>query len=396
MDHVASAVLTKQTYQTQQRSIILHFLLPDLLTNVEDHQLIDLNLSNQGVLNMATLPQDGTLTQWRDRGQQLVFSFATKLYNWRAPRKAQSSTLDCRISVVCISDTHNTQPDLPPGDILVHAGDLSHDGTFSEIQAQLDWLNEQPHQHKVVISGNHDYLLDPECEDRCPEHIVERPGASRSDLRWGSIIYLQDTSATLRFVNGRSLRIYGSPWTQQYGTRAFQFPLNRDVWTGAVPIDTDILITHGPPKFHLDANAQGNQYLVYELCRVRPKLVVYGHIHDGYGKDVVDFNDIQAAYERIRGGDKVAPYLFTLLYCVLTQRIRHLLRGKDEMKTNRGAGTCLVNASAVCMSLSCHLFLAHHEKLTFGKRSVFRGSKRQDPDIRGLGEPTDVTHELHP
>lgn len=60
------------------------------------------------------------------------------------------------ITVVCISDTHNSVPDLPYGDLLIHAGDLTRGGTSEEIQAQLDSLNAQPHMHKVVIAGNHD------------------------------------------------------------------------------------------------------------------------------------------------------------------------------------------------------------------------------------------------
>jgi predicted phosphodiesterase len=44
------------------------------------------------------------------------------------------------VKVVCISDTHNEQPLVPLGDILIHAGDLTVNGTFSELQAQLPWL----------------------------------------------------------------------------------------------------------------------------------------------------------------------------------------------------------------------------------------------------------------
>lgn len=29
---------------------------------------------------------------------------------------------------------------IPPGDILLHAGDLTNYGTFDELQAQLMWL----------------------------------------------------------------------------------------------------------------------------------------------------------------------------------------------------------------------------------------------------------------
>lgn len=42
----------------------------------------------------------------------------------------------------------------------MHAGDLSQYGTFNEIQAQLSWLSAQTHEHKIVVAGNHDLLLD--------------------------------------------------------------------------------------------------------------------------------------------------------------------------------------------------------------------------------------------
>jgi 3',5'-cyclic AMP phosphodiesterase CpdA len=52
------------------------------------------------------------------------------------------------ISLVCISDTHNThhaQPHLPEGDILIHAGDLTQSGTDDELDDALAWLNSHPH-----------------------------------------------------------------------------------------------------------------------------------------------------------------------------------------------------------------------------------------------------------
>lgn len=53
-------------------------------------------------------------------------------------------------------------PSFPLGDVLLHAGGMSRFGTFAEIQAQISWLASQPHQHKVIIAGNHDLLLDKE------------------------------------------------------------------------------------------------------------------------------------------------------------------------------------------------------------------------------------------
>lgn len=40
------------------------------------------------------------------------------------------------IRVACISDTHNNKPELPPDDVLIHAGDLTENGPLNEIQGR--------------------------------------------------------------------------------------------------------------------------------------------------------------------------------------------------------------------------------------------------------------------
>lgn len=39
--------------------------------------------------------------------------------------------------IVCISDTHNCNVKLPPGDVLIHAGDLTNKGSISEVKSLL-------------------------------------------------------------------------------------------------------------------------------------------------------------------------------------------------------------------------------------------------------------------
>jgi hypothetical protein len=136
------------------------------------------------------------------------------------------------ITVVCISDTHMTQPPLPQGDLLLHTGDLSIVGSQAEIQEQLNWLSSQPHTHKIVITGNHDVLFDPAFLEANPVCKFMNLDAKASDLNLGSVIYLQDESVTLKLAKGgveRELKIYGSPKTPQYGSSAFQVPPTQDV-----------------------------------------------------------------------------------------------------------------------------------------------------------------------
>lgn len=60
---------------------------------------------------------------------------------------------------VCVSDTHNASPEhgafkLPEGDVLVHAGDLTRQGTFAELKNTLDWIEKADFEVKLVVAGD--------------------------------------------------------------------------------------------------------------------------------------------------------------------------------------------------------------------------------------------------
>jgi len=199
------------------------------------------------------------------------------------------------IRIVCISDTHTKTSPIPPGDLLIHAGDLGKAGTASEIQAQIDWLDSLPHHEKIVIAGNHDGYLDPR------SRLESDAGKS---LSWGKVRYLQHSSVTLQFprCQNRCLNIYGAPGIPRCGgdDMSFQYQRQEDEWKGTIPGDTDILVTHTPPRHHLDLPVGvGCDYLLNEVWRTRPKIHVFGHVHAGYGRENVFWDEGQAAYERI-------------------------------------------------------------------------------------------------
>lgn len=59
---------------------------------------------------------------------------------------------------VCISDTHNASPadgafKLPKGDVLIHAGDLTKQGTYQELKKTLDWIDQADCEVKLVVAG---------------------------------------------------------------------------------------------------------------------------------------------------------------------------------------------------------------------------------------------------
>lgn len=213
-----------------------------------------------------------------------------------------------RIRLVCISDTHTLKPPttsatastkdvaLPPGDVLIHAGDLTNDGSLSAIHDQVSWLSSLPYEHKIVIAGNHDSYLDPRSR---------HPSDRREHIQWGSVHYLQHSSLTLRFPHrgDRSLSLYGAPQIPACGGSdfAFQYPRGEDAWSGTIPSKTDVLITHTPPKYHLDLlNALGCEWLLKEVWRVQLRVHVFGHVHAGFGKQRIWWDGAQKAYERVR------------------------------------------------------------------------------------------------
>ena len=50
------------------------------------------------------------------------------------------------------------------------------------------------------------------------------------------------------------------------------------------------MITHWPPKGHLDSGGKGCRWLGKELWRTKHRLVVFGYIHNGRGKGYVDWD----------------------------------------------------------------------------------------------------------
>lgn len=176
------------------------------------------------------------------------------------------------MKLVLISDTHGKHEEVrvPDGDVLIHAGDLTMVGNAAEYYSVADWLNAQPHKHIIVIAGNHDF---------------------GSDLLFYSMLdprihYLSNSGVELDGV-----KFWGSPVTPRFGAWAHMLPRNgeeiKECWN-KIPLDTRVLITHGPPKGVLDMTIAGDNAGCEELFdvvthKVQPELHVFGHIHEGYG-----------------------------------------------------------------------------------------------------------------
>lgn len=176
------------------------------------------------------------------------------------------------LRLVCLSDTHNLhdQLEVPDGDVLLHAGDFTGGGTAAEIEAFGAFLAGLPHREKVVIAGNHDFLFEWEPE--------------RARALLGEVTYLQDSGARIE-----GLHVWGSPWQPWFNDWAFNLPRGAPLaerWA-LVPESVDVLLTHGPPRGVLDTTFDGKAVGCEELevarARIRPRLHLFGHIHEAYG-----------------------------------------------------------------------------------------------------------------
>ena len=106
-----------------------------------------------------------------------------------------------------------------------------------------------------------------------------------------SIKYLEDEVFVLEIEDGKGITLFGTPWTAIYGKpgKAFQIPSANLVekWK-KIPSSTDILITHMPPFDILDVNSGKVKSGCKDLSKIilqkiKPRIHVFGHIHESYG-----------------------------------------------------------------------------------------------------------------
>ena len=181
------------------------------------------------------------------------------------------------MKLVCISDTHfrhlQMEP-IPDGDVLIHAGDSLGHGQPYELEEFLEWFSELPHHDKILISGNHDWIFE------------RQPGWAAKKCDDYGVIYLNDSGIDIEGV-----KFWGSPVQPEFCNWAFNRMRGPDIdrhWQ-LIPEDTDVLITHGPPFEILDDTYMTRGPVgcgdlrkhVFE--RVRPKVHIFGHIHEGHG-----------------------------------------------------------------------------------------------------------------
>jgi 3',5'-cyclic AMP phosphodiesterase CpdA len=179
------------------------------------------------------------------------------------------------VRLAAVSDLHGRLPEVPPCDLLLLAGDLcpiadhSEDAQRTFLEGPFaEWLARVPAAAIVGVAGNHDLIL-------------EREPELASGLPW---TYLCD-GETL----AAGLRIWGSPFAVTYGDWAFMDSDDAlEDRFAAIPGGLDVLLTHGPPYRVLDHALRGvdtgSRALRRAILRARPRLAVFGHIHEAHGE----------------------------------------------------------------------------------------------------------------
>ncbi|MEI7527199.1 MAG: metallophosphatase domain-containing protein [Mariniphaga sp.] len=175
------------------------------------------------------------------------------------------------MDITFISDTHGLHDRLKlnSGTVLVHAGDITEYGSEEEGIEFLEWFSRQPFTYKIFIGGNHDLFLETLTLRKIKKLVQE------------GIIYLQNNGTEIE-----GIKFWGSPVTPYFLGMAFnerEGNAIRKVWN-KIPFETDVLITHGPPKGILDGG-MGCDELHLQINRVRPKIHCFGHVHGQNGME---------------------------------------------------------------------------------------------------------------
>lgn len=192
----------------------------------------------------------------------------------------------------CIADLHSHYPQLDGGDLLIVAGDLTKTDTLIEQHYFMGWLYEQNYKKKIFIAGNHDNIL--ECVE--PKRFNDSKVIKDLYDPKTEIEYLCDSGTEFD-----GLKIWGSPWTKKFegmNPKCMAFTVDTDEelsekWK-LIPNDIDILVTHSPPCGILDTVDDQNHWEGYHvgssslsfrvLNVIKPKLHVFGHIHECGGE----------------------------------------------------------------------------------------------------------------
>jgi Icc-related predicted phosphoesterase len=196
------------------------------------------------------------------------------------------------LRIYAVADQHgHLDLDIPRCSVLIHAGDICPDRVgpfrawhYPEQQGGwltgewIGWRAQQPVEVVCATWGNHDF-----CGGLQKDPQIELPGTR---LAIDSVVEID------------GLKIWCSPWSNQFMRWAFmKSPEDLGEVYANIPAGVDVIVSHQPPYGYGDQTAAdlarspeavhlGSQQLLAAIDRVKPRAVVCGHIHTGYGRYV--------------------------------------------------------------------------------------------------------------
>ncbi len=192
-----------------------------------------------------------------------------------------------------ISDTHGMHAGvlIPKCDVLVHSGDVLNNGTeLPMLRAFDEWagrlIDQGVCKHVVCSFGNHDLILDPNQTRDFQATYVDPADVLKN------VIPLINKETIIEGV-----KFYGVPQTNFFYNWGFNVPMGyMKPYMDAIPDDTDVLVTHGPPYggyggITVEGEDAGSFECTQRLKELKVKLVVCGHIHKGYGRYMLPRKD---------------------------------------------------------------------------------------------------------
>jgi Icc-related predicted phosphoesterase len=200
--------------------------------------------------------------------------------------------------IVALSDLHGHLPEVQPCDLLIVAGDVcpdrvgealaEHDPTAQKVwfdESVRPWLAASPAAHRILTWGNHDW-----CGQACNFQGDSPNVASSTALQ---ILVDGGTSVPGNGAAGRAISVWATPWSRRFMHWAFMKSREElaEIYA-AIPEGIDVLVSHAPPYGYGDRSIDGqtgevehlgSRELLAAIARVKPRLVICGHIHGGHG-----------------------------------------------------------------------------------------------------------------
>lgn len=200
------------------------------------------------------------------------------------------------VRIVHLSDTHNFlsakssyNSFLPVGDILVHSGNFTNQGTAQEYEQFDKWLQSVTYRYlyRVVVVGNCDVM-----------EVGNNWDVVRSMLPHATHVLCHEEARIL------GIRFYGCPWHWGHEKNYRLRPGVPDSQRfNEIPDRVDVLITHGPAYGYLDSIIKinvsgpvggrgqpllkeehwGSKELLDAIIKSRPIVHLHGHIRGSRG-----------------------------------------------------------------------------------------------------------------